>query len=289
MTHSVAFHASLLNDISLTTVKNMKFTGEILNDEFGPSYMPHVTRDSEVAASYIAKIIHRLGSDATVPAPTSYGYWAVSDSYEEICHRVGDAFREGNYGLLLKGDSKIPESFDVAKPSFNAYRLLHMMSDQQLRVTGGTTADGVNAAATRSADGRTVQILVYNHVDGGAADSSRASTVSLTVNNLPFTGPVRARQYIVDRAHANAYRVWQAIGSPPSPNQTQWVKLRDAAELCYYETTAQPAAGALDADVPAECIRRRSDRALGRAAELIDSRRGLAYNAACSWRTAMET
>ena len=52
-----------------------------------------------------------------------------------------------------------------------------MMSDQQLRVTGGTTADGVNAAATRSADGRTVQILVYNHVDGGAADSSQASTV----------------------------------------------------------------------------------------------------------------
>jgi xylan 1,4-beta-xylosidase len=240
VTHSVAFHASLLHDISLTTVKNMQFTGEILNDEFGPSYMPHVTRDSEVAASYIAKVIHVLGSDPAVPAPTSYGYWAVSDLYEEIPTGSATAFREGNYGLLLKGDPKIPESFDVAKPSFNAFRLLHMMSDQQLRVTGGTTADGVNAAATRSADGRTVQILVYNHVDGAAADSSKANTVSLTVSNLPFTGPVRARQYIVDRGHANAYRVWQSIGSPPSPNQAQWVKLRDAAELCYYETITQP-------------------------------------------------
>ena len=240
VTDAVAFHAGLLHDIGLTTVKGMTFTGEILNDEFGPSYMPSISRDTEVAASYIAKIIHRLGSDPATPAPKSYGYWAVSDLYEEINTGQATSFREGNYGLLVKGDKNIPESFDVAKPSFNAYRLLHMMTDQQLRVTGGTTADGVNAAATRSADGRTVQILVYNHVDGGLADSTTFSKVSLTVSNLPFTGPVRARQYIVDRAHANAYRAWQAISSPPTPNQAQWVKVRDAAELCYYETISQP-------------------------------------------------
>jgi xylan 1,4-beta-xylosidase len=240
---AVAFHKSLLNDISLTVIRGMTFTGELINDEFGPSWMPHVSRDSEVAASYIAKIIHLLGSDPNVPAPAGYGYWAVSDLYEEINTGTATAFREGNYGLLLKGDPKIPESFDVAKPSFNAFRLLHMMGDQQLHVTGGTTADGVGAAATRSADGRTVQILVYNHVNGAQADSSQASTVSLTVSNLPFTGSIRVRQYIVDRGHANAYRAWQAIGSPSNPNQAQWVMLRDAAELCYYESTAQPAAG----------------------------------------------
>jgi hypothetical protein len=84
---------------------------------------------------------------------------------------------------------------------------------------------------------------VYNHVDGGMADSSMATVVSLTVNNLPFTGPIRVRQYIVDRAHANAYQAWLAIGQPSKPNQPQWVMLRDAAELCYYETTGQPTAG----------------------------------------------
>jgi xylan 1,4-beta-xylosidase len=240
VTAAIAFHAGLLHDIGLTTVKNMKFTGEILNDEFGPSSMPSISRDTEVAASYIAKIIHLLGSDPATPAPTSYGYWAVSDLYEEINTGSATAFREGNYGLLVKGDKTIPESFDVAKPAFNAYRLLHMMSDQQLRVTGGTTADGVNAAATRSADGRTVEILVYNHVDGGQADSTTFSKVSLTVSNLPFSGPIRARQYIVDRAHANAYRAWQALSSPATPNEAQWVKVRDAAELCYYETISQP-------------------------------------------------
>jgi beta-xylosidase len=178
-----------------------------------------------------------------VPAPSAYGYWALSDLYEEINTGQSTAFRQGNYGLLMKGDPTIPESFDVAKPSFNAYRLLHMMSDQRLGVTGGTAGNGVGATATRATDGSAVQVLVYNHVDGGAADASKSNVVSLTVNNLPFTGPIRVRQYIVDYAHANAYRPWMAMGSPVRPNQSQWVTLRDAAELCYYETTVTPTAG----------------------------------------------
>jgi xylan 1,4-beta-xylosidase len=244
VTDAVAFHADVMNIVDTTVIKGTKFMGEVLNDEFGPSWMPDVSRDNEVAASYIAKIIHRLGSDTTVPPPSAYGYWAISDLYEEIYTGGTTAFRQGNYGLLLKGDPKISESFDVAKPSFNAFRLLHKMGDQELSVSGGTAADGVGAAATRSADGSAVQVLVYNHVDGGQADASQSSVVSLTVNNLPWTNPVRIRQYIVDRNHANAYRKWMAIGSPPNPNQAQWLQLRDAAELCYYETTAQPTAGA---------------------------------------------
>ncbi len=119
-----------------------------------------------------------------------------------------------------------------------------MMTDQQLAVTGGTTADGVNAAATRSTDGSSVQVLVYDHVSGGAADPTKSNVVSLTLNNLPFTaGTVRIRQYIVDYAHANSYRAWVAMGSPSNPTQAQWVTLRDAAELCYYETVVQPTGG----------------------------------------------
>ena len=232
-----------MNVVDTTVVKATKFMGEIINDEFGPSWMPDVSRDSEVAASYITKIIHLLGTDPTVPPPSAYGYWAVSDLYEEINTGGATAFRQGNYGLLLKGDAQIPESFDVAKPSFNAFRLLHAMGDQQLGVTGGTAADGVGAAATRSADGKAVQVLVYNHVNGGLADSSQAAVVSLTLNNLPFTGPIRVRRTIVDRNHANAYQVWLTMGSPSRPTQAQWVMLRDAAELCFYETTAQVTAG----------------------------------------------
>jgi xylan 1,4-beta-xylosidase len=247
---AVAFHKEVMGIVDATVVRNMKFSGEVINNEFGPSWMPDVSRDNEVAATYIVKMMHLLGSDPAVPAPAGYGYWAVSDLYEEINTGAATAFRQGNYGLLLKGDPQIPESHDVAKPSFNAFRLLHMMGDQQLDVTGGTTADGVGAAATRSADGKAVQILVYNHVNGGQADSSQSAVVSLTVNNLPFTGPVRVRQTIVDRGHANAYRAWLAMNGPPRPTQAQWVTLRDAAELCYYETTAQAAAGSATLTFP---------------------------------------
>ena len=241
---AAAFHANIVNVVDTTIAKSTKFMGEILNNEFGPSWMPDVSRDNEVAATYITKMIHLLGSDPVVRAPSAYGYWALSDLYEEINTGATTAFRQGNYGLLLKGDPQIPESFDVAKPSFNAFRLLHMMGDEQLGVTGGTTGDGVGAAATRSTDGKTVQVIVYDHVDGGQADSSQSVAVSLTLNNLPFTGPIRVRQYIVDRNHANAYRAWLAVGAPSRPNQSQWVMLRDAAELCYHESTAQAPAGA---------------------------------------------
>jgi xylan 1,4-beta-xylosidase len=251
---AVGFHDSLMNTITSTKLNGKGFTGDVMNDEFGPSYKPDISRDNEVAASYIAKTVHLLGSDTTTAPPASYGYWALSDLYEEISTGTATAYRPGNFGMLLKGDPKIPESFDVAKPSFNAFRLLHMMGAQQLQVSGGTNSgdggaatDGVGAAATLSSDGATLQVLVYNHVTGGAGDSSKSNVVSLTLNNLPATvtgsGPIRIRQYIVDRGHANSYRAWVAMGSPPVPTQAQWVTLRDAAELCYYETSAPVAGG----------------------------------------------
>jgi xylan 1,4-beta-xylosidase len=236
---AIAFHDSLM-----TTVAGTAFTGPVFNDEFGPSYKPDISRDNEVGASYIAKTITLLGSDTTTAPPASYGYWAISDLYEEIPTGNATAYRPGNFGLLLKGDPKIAESYDVAKPAFNAFRLLHMMGDKQLAVSGGATGDGVGAAATTTTDGTGVQVLAYNHVTGGAADATQSTVVSMTLNNLPFTGQILIRHYIVDSAHANSYRAWVALGSPPNPTQAQWITLRDAAELCYYETIAQPTAGA---------------------------------------------
>jgi xylan 1,4-beta-xylosidase len=230
----LAFHRNMA---SLAATNG--FTGELLNDEFGPSWKPDVSRDNETSASFISKTIHLLGTDTVAAPPSAYGYWTISDLYEEVYHGDGLAFNEGNFGLLLKGDPKIPESFDVPKPSFNAFRLLHRMGDTQLAVTGGTTGDGVNAAATISADGSAIQVLVYNHVAGGSADPTQASAVTLSVANIPFApGAVRVRQYVIDHTHANAYTAWVAMSKPQTPTEPQWSALRDAAEPCYYETSA---------------------------------------------------
>ena len=96
-----------------------------------------------------------------------YGYWTLSDIYEEMNTGTALAYREGNYGLLLKGDPQIPESFDVAKPSFNAFRLLHMMGDQQLGVTGGTTGVFVDDHAS-DANNVTVNVTDDSTIDTAA-------------------------------------------------------------------------------------------------------------------------
>jgi xylan 1,4-beta-xylosidase len=230
----LAFHRKMR---SILTQSN--FAGELINDEFGPSSKADVCRDDESAASFIAKTIHLIGTDSDFAPPTAYGYWAISDLYEEFDTGGALAYREGNYGLLLKGDPRFSESFDVAKPAFNAFRLLHRLGETRLPVAGGTTGDGVNAAATASADGQSMQILVYNHVAGARADSTASSLISLTVDNLPFApGRFGIRHFVVDRTHANSHTAWVAMGKPQTPTREQWAKLRDAADLCYYEASA---------------------------------------------------
>jgi xylan 1,4-beta-xylosidase len=229
-----AFHRTMV-----TTLKNSGYAGTLLNDEFGPGTASTPAWDTEASASFVAKTIHLIGTDAVFSPPWSYAYWAVSDLYEEINTSTATAYREFNYGLMLKGDPRFPESFDVAKPAFNALRLLHMMGDTQVSASGGSTTEGVNAAATVSADGSAIQILVYNHQSGPQVDPTQSTLVSVSVNNIPFApGSVRLRHYIVDHNHANSHTAWVGMNSPGRPTQAQWTQLRDSAELCYYETTA---------------------------------------------------
>jgi xylan 1,4-beta-xylosidase len=245
---TVDFHAAVTN-----LVKTDAFAGPVFVTEWGPSYaIGNVQSDNEVAASYVAKVIHLVGSNPAVPPPGGFGYWVISDLYEENNTGTNTAFSPGNLGLLLKGDPAIGAiSYDVAKPAFNAFRLLHLMGDVQVSTSGGTTGDGVNAGATVTADNSALQILVYNHTDGGTASSTGSILVNLTINNLPFgAGPVRVRQYIVDRTHSNAYTTWVGQGSPAKPTLAQWTALSASAELCYYDATVTPTAGSWSVTFP---------------------------------------
>lgn len=225
-------------DTMASTIATSKFTGLNINDEWGPSYDTNVVRDTEVSASFIAKAVHLIGTGTKYAPPFMLAWWTLSDLYEEFNSGTNTAYREGNYGLLLKGDPNIPASFDVAKPAFNAFRLLHMMGDVRVTATGGNATNGVNATATTSTDGSAVQVLVYNHVEGGAANSANSNLVKLTVNNLPFTGTVNVRHYVLDRGHSNSYQTWVSQGKPAKPSAAQWTQLSSAAELCYYATTS---------------------------------------------------
>jgi xylan 1,4-beta-xylosidase len=152
---------------------------------------------------------------------------------------------------MLKGDPRYPDSYDVAKPVFNAFRLLHMMGETRVATSGGRTGDGVNAVATLAADGKALQLLVYNHADGGQAEPLDSSLVSVQFNNIPFaSGKVRVRHYLVDHTHSNAYDTFTQMGRPTQPTPSEWADLRRASELCYYETTITPKDGAWSVTFP---------------------------------------
>lgn len=213
--------------------KGKNFTGEILNDEWGSTYNQTVDRDDETSASFYTKTICMLNSNgADYPPPAMYGYWTLSDIYEENDAGSNTAYDEGNYGMVLRGDARYQESWDLAKPVFNACKLLHRMGDFTLPLTGGTMDDGVNGSATVSADNNAVQILLYNHVNGAAANSATQDNVSLTVNNIPWgPGEIEVEHVVVDRTHSNTYRAWVDMGKPQNPTQAEWAQLKTAEAI----------------------------------------------------------
>jgi xylan 1,4-beta-xylosidase len=240
------FHQSMVE-----TVQQIKFSGDVYVTEWGASYSGAPARDTEISASFVAKTVHLIGTDKSFAPPRGFAYWTISDLYEEFDSGSKLAFREGNYGLMLKGDPRYPDSYDVAKPVFNAFRLLHIMGETRVATTGGRTGDGVNAVSTLAADGKSLQTLVYNHVDGGQADPLASSLVSVQFSNIPFaSGKIRVRHYVVDHAHSNAYEAFTQMGRPPQPRQSQWAELRRASELCYYETTVSAKDGAWSVAFP---------------------------------------
>jgi xylan 1,4-beta-xylosidase len=217
----------------VTACKGKGFAGEILCDEWGSTYNQTVDRDDETSASFYAKTICMLnGNGASYPPPSMYGYWCLSDIYEENNAGTNTCYDEGNYGMMVRGDSRYQDSWDLAKPVFNACKLLHRMGDYSLPLAGATTSDGVGGCATVSANGNAVQILLYNHVNGAAANSATQDNVTLTVNNIPWApGPVKVEHLIVDRTRSNTYRAWADMGKPQNPTQAQWTQLKTSEAL----------------------------------------------------------
>lgn len=213
-----------------------QFKGLIVNDEWGPCATPTRERDDESCASFVVKTVHMIGTDSSVasaayPPPFMYGYWCMSDIYEEMnawIYGTRNAYDEGNYGLTLRGDATIPDSWDVAKPVFNGFKILHKMGDNQIACTGGSFT-GANGFATISNDTSAIQIAIYDH-DG-------ADNVSLKVSNLPFPGPtIRIEHFMVDSSHSNSYRVWVGMGKPKVPTAAQWAQLKAASDLAHFDS-----------------------------------------------------
>ncbi|MDZ7260692.1 MAG: hypothetical protein ONB05_01040 [candidate division KSB1 bacterium] len=178
--------------------------------------------DNERAAAYAAYQAGDFLYGARSLPKEAFAYWMVSDFFQEGEYEEGPFL--GTYGMITRAG--------LAKPIFNAYRMMHMMGDTRLSFTGGH--DRCNGFASLCQDGR-IHILIYNN-------TANSQSVSLAVTNIPFSS-IRQEHYLVDKTHSNAYTAWENMGKPPCPTTAQREQLFTAAQLQKIEDYATTITG----------------------------------------------
>jgi len=178
----------------------------ILFSEYNASYAnePDVT-DSIFMGPWLADTIRQC--DGLV---NMLSYWTFSDVFDE--QGVIKKPFYGGFGLVAEGG--------VPKPSFNTFRLLHMLGTQRIPV------DSDSVLATRRADGSLV-LAVWNY--SAPEEPGTPKQISLQFDGLK--GEKRATIYRLDAADGNALSAYAAMGSPASPTQKQYEELKVAANL----------------------------------------------------------
>ena len=211
--------------------KEAKYPGLHLKNfltEWNTSYKGGDTYNSEIGASFVAKVAHSMFPDQNngVPAPDVAAFWVISDLWEEWDNTHALAF--GPMGMILR-------QRNARKPSFLAFQMMGMLSDTLVNVAGGTKAEpGLNAFATYDKARKQLQILVYDHNRGDGDDIAQAylDKVKLTVSGFPFTsGKLQTQRYGVDRTHNNCFRVWEKSGKPAFPSDAVWDDMEAAGKL----------------------------------------------------------
>ena len=247
---SIGINGNVLNANNPATIQKMVidsmkhyswFTGPVFEDETGPTFDAYVVRDMQQSASWLAKTVHLLNEGGpNYPPPPMFAYWAISDLYEEQETNVSNlSFQEGNYGMLCRGDSSYANSWDIEKPVFQAYRLLHKLGANEDSSNGGVSAtDGVNLVATSSVNNDSIQILVYDHYASQTQTSAPTDSIILTVNNIPWAGSAHVEDFLVDTTHSNTHTTWVGQGKPAAPSHTQWDAIRLSSNLAHYDSVA---------------------------------------------------
>jgi xylan 1,4-beta-xylosidase len=143
----------------------------------------------------------------------------------------------------------------------NVFRMMGMLGGEYVAVTNSGAlpleqvvngsvreAGDVHAVATRK--GSEVDVLLWNYHDDDVA--AEASRVRLAVSGVPAAAAVRAREFLMDGKHSNAYAEWQKIGSPASPSANQFRALQRAAELDHFDVVPVTANGLVELPVTLE-------------------------------------
>jgi xylan 1,4-beta-xylosidase len=126
-------------------------------------------------------------------------------------------------------------------PVLNVFRLFAQLGPQRLQAVSSAqipldriVAEGVRGEtdvgtlATRSPNGD-IAVLVWNYHDDDLPGPDAA--VRLTVKGSKKSASRAATVWRVDESHGNAFTAWKRLGSPQSPNSSQYAQLEQASQM----------------------------------------------------------
>jgi xylan 1,4-beta-xylosidase len=189
------------------------------------------SRDPLHDEPYAAAVVVKTMLEATGLAD-GYSFWTFSDIFEEN-YFPWSPFH-GGFGLL--------NLYDVAKPSYRAFELLHALGTDLI----GAWSDQhptVDAWAVRRPDGITV--MVTNHAL--PRHPIEAERVRVRLDGAPPATDVTVSR--IDDDHANPQARWVEIGKPAYPSASQVDDLHEASRVVAEPLPYRHRDGALWLDV----------------------------------------
>jgi xylan 1,4-beta-xylosidase len=129
----------------------------------------------------------------------------------------------------------------VDKPVINVFRMAGLMSGQ--RVSTSSTgqvpldeilSDGVrqspNIDALATTADREAAVMLWNYHDDDVP--AAGSDVQVTITGIPAgVNKILLQHYRIDNTHSNSYTVWKEMGSPQTPTEAQFARLKAAGQL----------------------------------------------------------
>jgi xylan 1,4-beta-xylosidase len=129
----------------------------------------------------------------------------------------------------------------IDKPILNVFRMAGLMSGDRVETSsdgkialddilksGVRQAPDVDAFATKGL--REAAVMVWNYHDDDLPGAP--ARVTVMVAGIPAgVKRVMLEHYRIDDTHSNAYTVWKQMGSPQSPTEEQYARLKQAGQL----------------------------------------------------------
>jgi xylan 1,4-beta-xylosidase len=214
-----------------STRDDLQWLRRIVDDSAFPQVEIHLTEwssspsprdhshDSLPAATFIVRA--NIESTGLV---NSLAYWVFTDVFEESA--AGDTIFHGGFGLInFQG---------IVKPTFHAYRFLHLLGDEEIG-----RAEGI--IATRDGASKSVRVLAYHYpselreappLSNSPAEAEKILAIGQPRNLQVQIGDLFPHATILvetlDVSHGFCLPAWKELGAPEPPSRNETKLLREA-------------------------------------------------------------